>query len=1666
MLAAAGEPPCADDEQLAALIESALGQSEAAALRRHIFACEACCQRMLAAGASLPPEPTDTGRLPLPISLAPSAAHDRPAAWEPPTQFEHFRLLRRLGQGSMGQVFVGHDGLLDRAVAIKFIAAVSPDEGARQRFMTEARAIARLLHPNVVTVHSVGQVDGHPYLVTELVRGRSLAQLERPQPSERALSIAIDLCRGLAAAHRRGVLHRDLKPANAIYSDEGGVKLLDFGLAKLVSRQHRPSSQPELVGPLDDERSWELPAPVLTASQTQRGLLLGTPLYIAPEIWLGQPASVQTDLYSLGAVLYELCTGLPPVRAGSLLELRRRALAGDIPACASQAATTDPRLAQAIDRCLARDPVARPRSAEDLLQDLLRIAPQHQRRVPDGNPFRGLHVFHAEHRALFFGRESDLTEAVERLRTQSLLVLLGDSGVGKSSLAYAAILPDVQSGALGDGRSFQTIALTPGADPQLALATALARAMTWPAAVVYQQIADEPAALARAIQERLASAAGLLIFIDQLEELVTSAQPESARRAAEFLAQLSLGWPGLRLLASLRADFLTRISALPALGRLLPSSVQLILPLDRCALRLVMTGPLQQKGYAFESAAMIEDILDAVSGDGGLPLLQFSLSMLWELRDSSRRLLPASALVQIGGPGGALAHHADLLLASLLPEQRAAARRLLCKLVSADDTRRPRPESQLVSGEAAERAALSALVQGRLVMAREASDGESCYELTHEALIRDWPTLRDWLTNEGERRAVRQRLEEAAAHWEALQRSGEALWGDAPLDDLTHTGVDPNLLGEREQAFLTRSLKARRRRRRLRRAAFVLLPLLLVVLAASAALSVQSRRSAERTEAFRQKEADLNTAMLARTPGNERQLLRQALESVAPELSTGRPLSQNALARLRSAVFVGRQSLPLVGHRQQPTWAAFSPDGTRVITTDAGERALLWETATSRRLAELPHPPDTMAYRVFYSPDGRYIAQPMLNGTLRLRDGQTGALLADLRTGKVGGYHAAFSPDSQYIAVAMGGTSTAGHEIPIWHLATRKLTQELHGHASEVDYIVYSPDGSQIASAGALGEVMIHDAKTGRPLQTFKPNLAEGKMIAFSPDNQYLLTSATDGAPMLWSVASGQIHKVLHGHSGKVLWTEFFPAGDRLITAGEDSSIRIWETASGLLLHTLLGHSQTVYAARVTPDGKRVISVGTDAETRVWDSRSGTLLQRVAHHQTAIKFAAIDPSGQYLLTIDDDLFPRLANAHIGMWGNQITRSSAVVSLSVVEDKLAVIDENGSPGNAIIAAGTRLTHTALPRDFMPSQLLGPNLHGFWLRSDSALRWYSFDQAEKSALGWQIQLAGQSPIYSRRHDSIILLKRPDTITLLDPQTGGAAASGTLRNASPCNTAQGVQLRMIAMTANRKLMAVGSMDGAVHLYQLPGFQFITAICLFPNEVATKKYQRVVQEMLFTDQLLLVLSRGGELVQVDLTTFLPQRRVALGNDGFAMHKHPSKPLIAIASHMSHIPILNIHDLSVKLNLTGHSKGFLSISFSHSGKQLASAGLDGTSRVWDTESGQLISTFEYHTGALNDVKYSADDREIFTAAQNGTVRIWDPLTGQPVQPPEDGYLLRPAVGLSDHEWKYLRESPPKSRQEPSELIQLSCRLLHYQPEYPAVAATCTKFMTPPPAQP
>ena len=730
--------------------------------------------------------------------------------WAPPEEFDDYVIDRPLGSGRVGKVYLAQDAVLARPVAVKFIAEMEPDSATRQRFLLEARAVARIHHPNVIAIYRVGELDQKPYIITEFVRGQTLDKLDRPLARDQLLPIAVALARGLAAAHRRGVVHGDIKPGNAIQSEDGITKLLDFGLAAMVedSGGFAGGTQPG-------------------ATRGAAGIS-GTPDYMAPEIWLGEPADRRSDVYSLGAVIYEMATGHTPFHdIASMSDLMRVVQERDAPSLAG-APGVDPRLAAVVDRCLARDAERRFASADELrdaLENLERTGAVAQ--MPGGNPYRGLRAFESDHRALFFGRAQEIGTVIDRLRAESFVLVTGGSGSGKSSLCRAGVLPAAGDGALGGGRTWTSVQLLPGRRPMRALAGALASALDIDETAASELLIDRTA-MRDALRASLGEERGLVLFVDQLEELLTLADAEEASATERALARLSTGVPGLRLLAAARSDFLGRLAALPALGDDLQRALFFLRPLGPDRIREVIAGPAQATGIGFESESLVDQLVDTTGeAEGSLPLLQFALAELWEARDVERGLITAAELEAMGGVAGALSRHADQVVGSLPPGQAAAAQRILTRLVTAEGTRARRSEAELTGGDASARATLDILVRGRLLVAHEGDEG-SAYELAHEVLLRGWATLRRWLIEDADQHLVRERVEQAAAEWQRLNRSRDALWGARQLDEITRVRQED--LGEIERGFLDLSRRALTRRRWTRRGLVAAAPLAVVLI--------------------------------------------------------------------------------------------------------------------------------------------------------------------------------------------------------------------------------------------------------------------------------------------------------------------------------------------------------------------------------------------------------------------------------------------------------------------------------------------------------------------------------------------------------------------------------------------------------------------------------------------------------------------------------------------------------------------------------------------------------------------------------------------------------------------------------------------------------------------
>src|SRR5271165_4686927 len=284
------------------------------------------------------------------------------------TKLGPYEILTPLGVGGMGEVYRATDTKLGRDIALKVLPAeMAHDPERLARFRREAKALAQLDHPNIVTIHSVEEADGVHFLTMQLVEGLPLDRLIPASglPVEQIVEIASALADALAAAHEKGIVHRDLKPANVMVSKEGRVKVLDFGLAKDVG-----ASDPADATLTSDHR-------------TQVGMVMGTPAYMSPEQTSGRPLDHRTDIFSMGVLLYEMATGRRPFEGTSSAELISAILRDNPPAVTDARPDLPSDLTRIVRRCLEKDPRHRLQTARDVSNEFRDLARQpSQKKAP------------------------------------------------------------------------------------------------------------------------------------------------------------------------------------------------------------------------------------------------------------------------------------------------------------------------------------------------------------------------------------------------------------------------------------------------------------------------------------------------------------------------------------------------------------------------------------------------------------------------------------------------------------------------------------------------------------------------------------------------------------------------------------------------------------------------------------------------------------------------------------------------------------------------------------------------------------------------------------------------------------------------------------------------------------------------------------------------------------------------------------------------------------------------------------------------------------------------------------------------------------------------------------------------------------------------------------
>jgi serine/threonine protein kinase/energy-coupling factor transporter ATP-binding protein EcfA2 len=808
----------------------------------------------------------------LPARPAPMAvAVERPATIS--GRIGQYEIIRALGRGGMGEVHLARDLRLGRLVAVKLLT------GQRvrltERFLAEARTTARCNHENIVVIHEVGEHAGDPYMVLEYLEGQTLRQwLEEqstpavargasmrahaPVPPGRAVELMLPVVRALAYAHERGIVHRDLKPENIMLTHAGTIKVLDFGIAKLLS--------------VPEHLEGTTTTPELLPSAMSSSALIGTLPYMSPEQMNMGAIDHRSDLWAVGIMLFEMVTGRHPVPSlsmGDLLDVADDEM--PMPSVRERMPDIGP-LGAVIDRCLLKNPLHRTTSARELVAELEALAPGHRmvRLRHDGNPFAGLAAFQEADADRFFGRTRDIDQVVAQLRSRPLVAVVGPSGVGKSSLIRAGVIPALKR----SGEGWDACVVRPGRQPLAALAGALAQVSTARGTaqaprgdaaspvldgassgeIDVERLRTEPGYLGVQLRARAAKKLRrILVFVDQFEELYTLGTPASERAA--FLACLTgmaddAASP-LRVVLSMRSDFLDRLAEDRQFGAEVTRGLVLLPPMGREGLREALTRPVEANELRFESDALVDRMVDALDATvGALPLLQFTAAWLWELRDVERRLLTEASYEQIAGVAGALASHADSVLAGMSSPRQALARTVFERLVTPERTRALVSTAELreMHGDPD---AVDDLIQHlaamRLVVIESGAEGaDHTVELVHESLIDRWPTLARWLDDNQEDAVFLDQLRAAAKQWEARGQSADLLWRGETLEEARswrrrYRGMLPPL----HEQFLSSGMVLAARTARIKRVTVSGIIVFLSLLVVAAAVALVMIRSAE-----------------------------------------------------------------------------------------------------------------------------------------------------------------------------------------------------------------------------------------------------------------------------------------------------------------------------------------------------------------------------------------------------------------------------------------------------------------------------------------------------------------------------------------------------------------------------------------------------------------------------------------------------------------------------------------------------------------------------------------------------------------------------------------------------------------------------------------------------
>ncbi len=1109
------------------------------------------------------------------------------------TRVDHFQLIRPLGVGGFGEVWLGRDLGLGRKVALKFVRPERlGDRKALDRFLFEARTTARFNHPNIVQIHHVGEVDGAPYVALEYLEGQPLNErLDQGVlgPAE-AARIGLAIARALSEAHSAGVLHRDLKPANVLIGRDGRPRVLDFGLAKVVDR-----AAPELPDPDDTD--------TLGEGLTAVGTIVGTPQYMAPEQLDAQPLSAAADVWALGVVLYELLMRRRPFEGRGPATLRAAIAAHD----ATAVDAPEP-FADLIARCLRRDPAQRP-SAAMVVDELAAFLHPARARRSEESPFRGLRSFDERHADLFFGRDAEISALVETLRERPVVPIVGPSGAGKSSLVLGGLLPRLR-----EIEPWTLVSIRPGSRPFETLESRLVGSEDTVSVSVASgergapsDIFESPQRLGLRLRQMAAEAGTkVLLVVDQLEEIFTLVPDDDVRRRFMQAVCTAADEPTdpVRVVFTLRDDFLGRV-AVDATVRAVLGQLVLVRAPDSAALAQTLTEPVALRGYAFDPGVVDEMVAEVAGMQASLPLLQFAGSALWERRDPEQRLLTRAAYTSIGGVAGALANHADAVVQRLPPEQVQQARQLLLRLVTPEHTRKVVTRDVLLAGLDAG-SVLDRLVDARLLTLRKGG----LVELAHESLIDGWRQLARWLRDAQEEVRALAELDQATTLWAQRGRRVDEVWTGDALAEARRAVARMEAPPPSVVAFLDAGTKVEARKGRVRRNVVIAALMALVVLAAASTWTALEFRDRE-AEAVRlqaEQEVALFQARAREAEGAGRRSDAVALLRAATTLESELGIESEgtaAIAMLRRLSADGflRRTLEL---GTEITDVAVQ--GNRVSAADVDGRLRWFDVDTGEMSLDRPVCRGRW-YSADFSPDGR-LARGCRDGIVEVRR-PDGSLEVELRCGEAHVESVRWHPLGLRV-IAGDGRFCAWGELD----GPPRVRELGHG----VDVVAYASDGNRLAAAALprepdLAGMSVVDLTTNRVLRRFPDpeHRVRGLALNGPGDRLFLRQQRTQdghGFTSGWSVETGEriFDHPQHAWAGDVAVS---PDGLRLLQATDVAELL--DAVDGSPIVSVPRPTRPTDGT-FSPDGALGVSGDWDGELQIIDAVLGRELHRERAH--------------------------------------------------------------------------------------------------------------------------------------------------------------------------------------------------------------------------------------------------------------------------------------------------------------------------------------------------------------------------------------------------------------------------------------------------------------------